>query len=349
MSAFNRRDFGRSLAALTTGALAAPATLSAVTSTAATTETASASVRKGSARQKEILCAFGTDIDSVAGQIGSYGGGDSPSDIQRGVFAGEVGTIRLLKMFRKYDLRTSFFIPGHSIETFPDQTRRIVDEGHEIGAHGYLHENPIAMTPAQEEAVLARSVELIEKFSGKAPRGYVAPWWEMSAVTAALLKKYGFTYDHSQGYRDFQPFYARVGDEWSGIDFSKTAEAWMKPMKHGTEIDLVEIGANWYMDDLPPMMFMKKVPNSHGFVNPRDIEQMWRDQFDWVYREMDYAVYAFTIHPDVSGRPQVLMMLERLIEHINGHAGVRWMTFEEIAADFRRRFPFSGSARPEVI
>lgn len=349
MSVFNRRDFGRSLAALTTGALAAPATLSAVTSTAATTDTASASVRKGSAGQKEILCAFGTDIDSVAGQIGSYGGGDSPSDIQRGVFAGEVGTIRLLKMFRKYDLRTSFFIPGHSIETFPDQTRRIVDEGHEIGAHGYLHENPIAMTPAQEEAVLARSVELIEKFSGKAPRGYVAPWWEMSAVTAALLKKYGFTYDHSQGYRDFQPFYARVGDEWSGIDFSKTAEAWMKPMKHGTEIDLVEIGANWYMDDLPPMMFMKKVPNSHGFVNPRDIEQMWRDQFDWVYREMDYAVYAFTIHPDVSGRPQVLLMLERLIEYINGHAGVRWMTFEEIAADFRRRFPFSGSARPEVI
>jgi len=349
MSVFNRRDFGRSLAALTTGALAAPATLSAVTSTAATTDTASASVRKGSAGKKEILCAFGTDIDSVAGQIGSYGGGDSPSDIQRGVFAGEVGTIRLLKMFRKYDLRTSFFIPGHSIETFPDQTRRIVDEGHEIGAHGYLHENPIAMTPAQEEAVLARSVELIEKFSGKAPRGYVAPWWEMSAVTAALLKKYGFTYDHSQGYRDFQPFYARVGDEWSGIDFSKTAEAWMKPMKHGSEIDLVEIGANWYMDDLPPMMFMKKVPNSHGFVNPRDIEQMWRDQFDWVYREMDYAVYAFTIHPDVSGRPQVLMMLERLIEHINGHAGVRWMTFEEIAADFRRRFPFSGSARPEVI
>jgi len=349
MSVFNRRDFGRSLAALTTGALAAPATLSAVTSTAATTDTASASVRKGSAGKKEILCAFGTDIDSVAGQIGSYGGGDSPSDIQRGVFAGEVGTIRLLKMFRKYDLRTSFFIPGHSIETFPDQTRRIVDEGHEIGAHGYLHENPIAMTPAQEEAVLARSVELIEKFSGKAPRGYVAPWWEMSAVTAALLKKYGFTYDHSQGYRDFQPFYARVGDEWSGIDFSKTADTWMKPMKHGSEIDLVEIGANWYMDDLPPMMFMKKVPNSHGFVNPRDIEQMWRDQFDWVYREMDYAVYAFTIHPDVSGRPQVLMMLERLIEHINGHAGVRWMTFEEIAADFRRRFPFSGSARPEVI
>jgi hypothetical protein len=68
---------------------------------------------------KEILCAFGTDIDSVAGQIGSYGGGDSPSDIQRGIFASEVGNIRLLNLFKKYKLRTSFFIPGHSIETFP--------------------------------------------------------------------------------------------------------------------------------------------------------------------------------------------------------------------------------------
>src|SRR5690349_24789319 len=83
--------------------------------------------------KKEIICAFGTDIDSVAGWIGSYGGGDSPSDIQRGVFASEVGNIRLLRMFKKYNLKTTFFIPGHSIESFPDQVKLIVDEGHEIG------------------------------------------------------------------------------------------------------------------------------------------------------------------------------------------------------------------------
>ena len=154
------------------------------------------------------------------------------------------------------------------------------------------------------------------------------------------MQKYGFKYDHSQGYRDFQPFYARVGDTWNVIDYTKKAEEWMHPLKHGKEIDLVEIGANWYVDDLPPMMFMKKAPNSHGFVNPRDIEDLWRDAFDWVYREMDYGVFAFTIHPDVSGRPQVLLMLERLIEHINGKDGTKWMTFEEIAEDFRKRYPF---------
>jgi peptidoglycan-N-acetylglucosamine deacetylase len=298
---------------------------------------------------KEILCAFGADVDSVAGQIGSYGGGDSPSDIQRGVFASEVGNIRLLNLFRKYKLKASFFIPGHSIESFPDVVKRIAEEGHEIGAHGYTHENPIAMTPTQEEAILVKSIELIEKFSGRKPRGYVAPWWEMSNSTAALLLKYGFKYDHSQGYRDFQPFYARVGDSWTVIDYSKRAEEWMRPMVHGKEIDLVEIGANWCVDDLPPMLFMKKVPNSHGFVNPRDIGQMWQDQFDWVYREMDYGVFPMTIHPDVSGRPHVILMLERLIEHINRHDGVKWLTLEEMAEDFRRRYPFKGKPRPPVI
>jgi peptidoglycan-N-acetylglucosamine deacetylase len=306
-------------------------------------------VAKSSKSKKKIMCAFGTDIDSVAGWIGSYGGGDSPSDIQRGVFASEVGNIRLLNLFKKYKLKTTFFIPGHSMESFPDQVKRIADEGHEIGAHGYLHENPVAMTPTQEEDVLAHCVDLIERVSGKKPRGYVAPWWEMSNSTAALLLKYGFKYDHSQGYRDFQPFYARVGDQWNTIDYSKTAKEWMKPMIHGKEIDLVEVGANWYVDDLPPMMFIKKAPNSHGFVNPRDIEEMWRDQFDWVYREMDYGVFAFTIHPDVSGRPQVLLMLERLIKYINKHEGAEWMTFEDIAEDFRGRYPFASGRRPEVI
>lgn len=295
---------------------------------------------------KEILATIGIDVDAVAGWIGSYGGADSPSDIQRGVWAGEVGVPRLLKLFERKGLKTSWFIPGHSIETFPEQVRMVADGGHEIGAHGYSHENPVAMTPAQEEAVLVRSIELIEKLSGRVPRGYVAPWWEMSSVTAELLLKHGFTYDHSQGYRDFVPFYARAGDQWTKIDYSKTAAEWMKPMQHGKEIDLVEIGANWYVDDLPPMMFIKASPNSHGFVNPRDIEELWRDQFDWVYREFDYGIFPMTIHPDVSGRPQVLLMLERLIEYINGHEGVRWAPMEEIAEDFRRRFPFGDPQRP---
>src|SRR6185369_15571176 len=93
----------------------------------------------------------------------------------------------------------------------------------------------------------------------------------------------------------------------------------------------------WYLDDLPPMMFIKKSPNSHGFVNPRDIEEMWRDQFDWVYREHDYAVFPMTIPPDVWGRPHVLMMLERLHLLMIGQPGVRLLTMNERPVEFPRR------------
>src|SRR5215510_8834488 len=116
--------------------------------------------------QKEIQVAYGIDVDAVAGWLGSYGGEDSPDDISSGLFAGEIGTPRLLKLFDKYHLKTTWFIPGHSVETFPDQTRMVVAAGHEIGAHGYSHENPIAMTPQQEEEVLLKTIELIDHVSG---------------------------------------------------------------------------------------------------------------------------------------------------------------------------------------
>ncbi|ANG64142.1 polysaccharide deacetylase [Marinobacterium aestuarii] len=288
---------------------------------------------------KEILCAFGVDVDAVAGWLGSYGGEDSPDDISRGLFAGEVGSPRLLKLFERYNLKTTWFIPGHSIETFPEQMKAVAAAGHEIGLHGYSHENPIAMTREQEEAILDRSIELVTELSGKRPTGYVAPWWEFSPVTNELLLERGIKYDHSLMHNDFHPYYVRVGDSWTKIDYSKHPLEWMKPLQRGEETDLIEIPANWYLDDLPPMMFIKKAPNSHGFVNPRDVESMWRDQFDWVYRENDYAAFTMTIHPDVSGRPQVLMMLERLIEYIQSHEGVRFCTFDEIADDFKKRQP----------
>ena len=72
------------------------------------------------------------------------------------------------------------------------------------------------------------------------------------------------------------------------------------------------------------MMFIKNSANSHGWVNPRDVEAIWMDHFDYYHREYDEFVFPMTIHPDVSGRPHVLLMHERIIEHINKHEGVEW-------------------------
>ena len=140
-------------------------------------------------------------------------------------------------------------------------------------------------------------------------------------------------------HKDFEPYYVRTGDSWTKVDYKKPASEWMKPLRRGTETDLIELPASWYLDDMPPMMFMKAQANSHGYVSPHDVEQLWRDQFDWVYREMDYAIFTATIHPDVSGHPQNLLMLDRLFSHIEKHPGVRFVTMNDIALDFKQRSP----------
>src|SRR5438552_16028936 len=95
---------------------------------------------------KEILCAFGVDVDAVAGWLGSYGGEDSPLDISRGMFSGGVGTPRLVKLFESFGIKSTWCVPGHSMETLPQQIRTVVDAGHESGIHGYSHEHRIAIT-----------------------------------------------------------------------------------------------------------------------------------------------------------------------------------------------------------
>jgi peptidoglycan/xylan/chitin deacetylase (PgdA/CDA1 family) len=124
-----------------------------------------------------------------------------------------VGVRRLLKLFDKYNIKTTWFIPGHSLETFPEECTMIRDAGHEMyntpiqatgfsvliktscrGLHGYSHENPVAMTIEQQHAILDKTYKDLTAFCGKPPRGNVAPWWEASQEGAELMLKYGVEY-----------------------------------------------------------------------------------------------------------------------------------------------------------
>ncbi|RMJ09335.1 Peptidoglycan deacetylase [Fusarium euwallaceae] len=83
--------------------------------------------------KKKVMVCYGVDIDAVAGWLGSYGGEDSTSDVSRGIWAGTIGTRRLLKLFDKYNIKASWFIPGHTLESFPEECALVRDAGHEIG------------------------------------------------------------------------------------------------------------------------------------------------------------------------------------------------------------------------
>ncbi|GAA6035022.1 hypothetical protein JCM8097_002147 [Rhodosporidiobolus ruineniae] len=297
---------------------------------------------------KRALVSVGVDVDCVAGWISTYGGQDSPNDISRGVFAGEVGVPRLLKVFEKFNMKTSWFVPTHSLMSFPKEMEAVRDAGHELGLHGWCHESPTEMTLQQQTDVLDASIKAMTEFcGGKKPIGNTTCWWETSKESVALLQARGIQYDHSSQAHDCQPFYSLDEYRWTKVDYAKEASSWMKPLERGQLTKLVQIPANWYLDDLPPHMFCKAMPNSHGFVDVDVTLKLWKKHFTYFYRENDWFVFPLTIHPDVSGRPHVLLMLEEFIEWLQTHEGVEFVTMEQVNKEFRERTPFKPEAKEE--
>ncbi|TBU28665.1 glycoside hydrolase/deacetylase [Dichomitus squalens] len=299
---------------------------------------------------RKVLIGFGVDADAASGWIGSLGAENSPVDVSRGIYAGEVGIPRLLRLFAKYNIKTTWFIPGHSLETFPEQMAAVRDAGHEIGLHGYLHERQSKLTVEQQKDVLDRAYDVLTKFNnGVPPKGSCAPCWDTTRDSARLLVEKGIEYDHSDMAHDSQAYYLRIGDDWTKIDYKAKAETWMKPLVRGTDTGLVEIPANWYLDDWPPLIFVRSAGNSSGWVNTRDVEQLWKDMFTYLYRGENF-IFPITIHPDVSGRPHVLMMLERFIDWVNTHDDVQWVRMIDMANEFRGRVsPAANAIMPQGL
>jgi len=290
---------------------------------------------------RNIKVAITVDVDAIAGWLGSYGGEDSPCDLSRGEFAGKVGTLRLLNLFKRHKIKTTWFVPGNSAETFKDRLKKVADEGHEISPHGYSHENPTRLSIAQEEKILIRSTELCEDLSGERPVGYRAPWWEFSKNSIDLLLKHKFVYDSSMMAEEFHPYWLRKGDRWYKIDYTKDADSWMKPYEFGKEVRIVEIPVSWYLDDLPPMMFIKHPNYNYGYTSPKDMYEIYKAHFDYLYNVELQGCLCLTIHPDVSSRPHVLPILDKFIRYVKRHDDAKFLTMKKIAEDFIRANGYS--------
>src|SRR3954462_6446929 len=140
---------------------------------------------------RSIVC-LTFDFDAISGWIAR--GMTSPGPISRGEFGPKVGVPRLLELLNRHGIRSTWFIPGHTLETYPEQSRRIADAGHEIGHHGWTHRPPATLTREQEEAELVRANEAIRKLTGRTARGYRSPSWDLSPHSVELLLNHGFVY-----------------------------------------------------------------------------------------------------------------------------------------------------------
>ncbi len=102
---------------------------------------------------KRIAVNLGVDVDAQSLWLGGFNR-PSPSFMSRGEFGAQVGVPRLLKLFKENNIKTTFFIPGHTVDTFPEISKVIFDAGHEIAHHGYYHENPTLVNRDTERRLM---------------------------------------------------------------------------------------------------------------------------------------------------------------------------------------------------
>ena len=272
-----------------------------------------------------VQVALTFDFDAYSTWIGSHNA-TSPSMLSRGEF-GPVGVRRILPLLERFGIKATFFVPGHTALAFPSAVCAIRDGGHEIGHHGWVHENPVLLSSEEERHVLLRGLEALEQVAGVRPTGYRSPAWDNSPATVPLLLEHGFAYESSMMGHDYEPYWCRVGDAWSKTE----------AFEFGTPVDLVELPVSWHLDDFPHFEFMA---GASGYLPggraPSSVLETWMAEFDYLYDRVGTGVLVVTMHPQIIGRGSRMLMLEQFIAHVASRPNAGFTTCIDYVSDWRQ-------------
>ena len=242
----------------------------------------------------------------------------TPAMLQRGEYGARVGVPRLLQMLEREDVRATFFIPGHTVDSFRAPCEAILAAGHEVAAHSYAHQDPSGQSFLDERRDMEKALDALDRI-GVQPLGYRSPSADMSAATLEILEEHGFLYDSSLMADDFRPYRPRIGD-------SVTAD---RPLEPGREAKLWELPMSFELDDWPHFQFTF-APYRAGLSAPSKVLEIWQAEFDFMDRELDGGVLNVCMHPQVIARGHRVLMLEAFIAHCRA-AGARFSTCADVA------------------
>jgi peptidoglycan/xylan/chitin deacetylase (PgdA/CDA1 family) len=229
-----------------------------------------------------------------------------PVPLSQGEYGALAGLPRILAMLDRHQVPATFYIPAGSAMLHPDMIPAIKKSNrHEIGVHGWLHENlPSIGDAAREAKLLTQSIDYLTKAVGKRPVGYRAPSWAFSPSTLDQILQAGFLYDSSMMAMD-EPY---------------------ELVANGKPTGLIELPIEWILDDFPYYS-----GNASGSLPaPESVYQIYKDEFDGAYNERTMMV--LTAHPHVSGHRSRVAQLERLIVYMKAKPGVWFATLEQIAS-----------------
>jgi len=263
---------------------------------------------------KKVACSVGMDFDAQCIWDGSFNL-TSPAYMSRGEFGAEVAAPRILDFYKEVGIKATWFIPGHTAATFPDICKRVVDEGHEVGHHGYYHENPTNFNYAETRELYEMAIYELEKIGAPKPVSYRSPYWDFGPDTMKVVHDLGMKYDSSLMGNDFHPYLVRPVEVHS-----------RKANVFGEPSPVIEIPVSWFLDDWPQTEYL--TGGQEGQRPAGDIFDRWKAWFDFACTQ-EGACYILTCHPQTTGRAHMFMMYKKLIQYMEEN-GAWFATIGEI-------------------
>ena len=233
-------------------------------------------------------------------------GDGSPGKLSQGEYGSRAAMPRIRRILRENNVSASFFVPAVVAKLHPDEQRNLVDEGHEIGIHGWIHEFNSTLQEADERELMLRAADVLEEITGIRPVGMRTPSWDFSQSTLSICKEMGLLYDSSL-MADDEPYELLEDGEPTGV---------------------IELPVEWIRDDAPYLM-MDRATGLRPYTSPNSVLEIFKSEFDGAFKEG--GLFLLTLHPHISGHRSRIVILEELIDYIKSFPDVWFATHAEIA------------------
>jgi peptidoglycan/xylan/chitin deacetylase (PgdA/CDA1 family) len=252
--------------------------------------------------------AFSFDSDHETNELRE--GGESIGKLSQGQYGNRQGIPRILEILKRHDVKASFYVPAVTALLYPDEQRRVADEGHEVALHGWIHERNSVLPEAAERDLMQRSADVLEKLAGKRPVGIRTPSWDFSPATLAIARDMGLLYDSSM---------------MADVDCYEL-------LLDGQPTGVVELPVEWIRDDAV-YFNMNRFAGLRPYTPPSDVFDIFRRELDAAHAEG--GIFQLTMHPHISGYRSRIWILEELIKHAKALGNVWFATHADIVRHAR--------------
>ena len=251
-------------------------------------------------------CAVALSFDSDHDTNELRDGGKSIGRMSSGQYGNRVGVPRILELLKRTQVPATFFVPAVSALLYPEEQRRVIAEGHEIGLHGWIHEVNSTLSEKDERDLHLRSSDALTQITGVRPVGMRTPSWDFSPATLKIQREMGLLYDSSL-MADNDPYELE---------------------EHGERTGIVELPVEWIRDDAV-YFNMNRFAALRPYTAPTTVLDIFRREFDAAYDEG--GLFLLTMHPHVIGYRSRMFILEELIRHMQALPDVWFATHRDVA------------------